>query len=369
MEEVVLRFGSFRELLTDGAPELTSGAIDVLIVMLQAQRGTAVPYRPQTIGLVERFHRTWNDCVAVFMQDKTRKDWSLWVRFAVYAYNSARHSTVMLTPNELMMGRKLRAPNELLRRTEVSEVDELTAYHEQLLKAMERSQRCAEQARVREQERQARYYDRQVRNWREFHPGDRVWLYNPPRGPKATKFVHQWMGPLKIVEPAGYENFLLCREDKTGERKELIEYVSFLLSYYEPSSPLSQVAADIDEQLEYEDARQYNAATAAATGPAAAEAGRATANGGAKRGRTAMARAATDAYASGRLVEQRRRRKRNAAGHYVLQYQLFPFGDPTRWRTEDRGQWMERNGQPRSRWVTTAEYEQYYQDERVVEDP
>eukprot|EP00644_Phytophthora_capsici_P012947 jgi/Phyca11/80492/gw1.5.1025.1 len=187
--------------------------------MLQARQINPVPYRPQMIGLVERFHRTWKDCVAVFMQDETQTDWNLWVKFATYAYNSAQHSTVKLSPNELMMGRKLRAPNELLRRTEVREAGELSVYHEQLLEAMKRSSQCAEIARVREQERQARFYNRNVRNKREFQVGDRVWLYNPPRGPKATKFVHQWMGPLRIVEPAGYENFLLKREDGLGKEE------------------------------------------------------------------------------------------------------------------------------------------------------
>eukprot|EP00644_Phytophthora_capsici_P002561 jgi/Phyca11/60907/gw1.11.282.1 len=172
--------------------------------MLQARQTNAVAYRPQTIGLVERFHRTWKDY------------WDLWVRFATYAYNSARHSTVLLTPNELMMGRRLRSPNDLLRRTAVTEAGELTEYHEQLLAAMTRARQCAGRARVREQERQARYYNRNVRSRREFKIGDRVWLYNPPRGPKATKFVHQWMGPMKIVEPVGYDNFRLKREDKTG---------------------------------------------------------------------------------------------------------------------------------------------------------
>eukprot|EP00644_Phytophthora_capsici_P005849 jgi/Phyca11/80490/gw1.2.1098.1 len=184
--------------------------------MLQARQTNAVAYRPQMIGLVERFHRTWKDCVAVLMQDETQKDWNLWVRFATYAYNSARHSTVLLTPNELMMGRRLRSPNELLRRTAVTEAGELTEYHEKLLAAMTRAQQCAEQARAREQERQARYYDRNVRNRREFKAGDRVWLYNPPRGPKATKFVHQWMGPMRILEPVGYDNFRLKREDQMG---------------------------------------------------------------------------------------------------------------------------------------------------------
>ncbi|KAE8965458.1 hypothetical protein PR001_g28726, partial [Phytophthora rubi] len=169
------------------------------------------------IGLVERFHRTWKDCVATFMADEKQNDWGDWVQCAVYAYNSARHSTVALTPNELMMGRRLRLPNELLRRTAVTEAGDLLPYHRRQMSALDRSQQCAERARVEEQARQARYYNRRAKQTRSFEAGDRVWVYNPPRGPKATKFVHMWMGPLRVIEPAGYENYVLRREDKTGK--------------------------------------------------------------------------------------------------------------------------------------------------------
>ncbi|POM71239.1 Hypothetical protein PHPALM_12208 [Phytophthora palmivora] len=80
-----------------------------------------------------------------------------------------------------------------------------------------------------------------------------VSLYNPPRGRTATKFVHQWMGPMKIVEPAGYENYILQREDKTGCPDSVIAHVSFLVSYYYPELLPNQVAADIDEQLRDKD--------------------------------------------------------------------------------------------------------------------
>ncbi|KAE8983277.1 hypothetical protein PF005_g23146 [Phytophthora fragariae] len=84
------------------------------------------------------------------MAEERQNDWNLWVKFAVYAYNSANHSTVALTPNELMMGRRLRPPNELLRRTAMSEAGGLPDYHANLLEAMQRSHECAEAARVKE---------------------------------------------------------------------------------------------------------------------------------------------------------------------------------------------------------------------------
>lgn len=156
MKQIVLRFGPFRELLTDGAPELTGKIIEQLVLLLQAEQVNPVPYRPQMIGLVERFHRTWKDVVATYMNDETQRDWDTWIDFALYAYNSGRHSTVLLSPNELMMGRRLRGPNELLRRMNVSEAGALTTYHQRLLRAMESSRKCAEQAREKEQHRQAK---------------------------------------------------------------------------------------------------------------------------------------------------------------------------------------------------------------------
>eukprot|EP00644_Phytophthora_capsici_P014405 jgi/Phyca11/99042/e_gw1.3.992.1 len=170
---------------------------------------------------------------------------------------------------------------------------------------MERSNRCAEVARLREQERQAKFYNRNVRKRREFRVGDRVWLYNPPRGPRATKFVHQWMGPLRILEPAGYENFLLKREDGLGKVETIIAHVSFLVSYYKPTSPLSQ----------YE-----------ATAPAAVRTTTAATDRGAKRNQEAMGCTNGSGYTHGYLVERRRRRRQNRVGQYTLKYEPFPVG-------------------------------------------
>ncbi|KAE8977933.1 hypothetical protein PF005_g24566 [Phytophthora fragariae] len=88
MKHVVLKFGPFWELQTDGAPELTGKVIEELVVLLQAQQINPVSYRPQMIGLVERFHRPWKGCVATYMHEDAQRDWDVWVDFTVYAYNS-----------------------------------------------------------------------------------------------------------------------------------------------------------------------------------------------------------------------------------------------------------------------------------------
>ncbi|KAE8964810.1 hypothetical protein PF011_g28530 [Phytophthora fragariae] len=284
MRQVVLKFGSFRELLTDAAPELTDKVIEKLVTMLQAQQINPVPYRPQMIGLVERFHRTWKDCVATYMYEDEQRDWDVWLDFAVYAYNSGQHTTVKLSPNELMMGRQLKSPNELLRETSVAEAGETTSYHRRLLQAMRSSHEIAERARAREQARQAKYYNRRTKQKRTLSPGDRVWMFRPPRGPTASKFVHQWVGPMRVIESAGYDNFLVEREDTDGDAERHIVHVSFLVTYYYPMELLKQSAADIAEQVGHERADEETASPVRAT---TAQINAATPGRGRKRGQRA----------------------------------------------------------------------------------
>ncbi|KAE9293692.1 hypothetical protein PF008_g24732 [Phytophthora fragariae] len=366
MKEVVLKFGVFRELLTDGAPELTGRSIEQLVLLLQAEQTNPVPYRPQMIGLVERFHRTWKDTVSLYMHDDKQDDWEMWVAFAVFAYNSGRHTTVALSPNELMIGRKLRSPNDLLRSTGVTEAGELTQYHKNLLQTMKCSQECAEHARLREQNRQAKYYNRRVKVTRTFKAGDRVWMYRPPKGPKATKFVHRWMGPMRIVSAAGYENYLVRREDKNGELREFIAHVSFLTTYHESSDELQKAAADIEAQLNYEgevEREDDDAETGAVAGTATATARPVTGAAGKRRRRPA----ATSEEAWGddgeQLVEISRRRRRNKGGHYVLEFKLRL----ARRAQGDHDEHADADDDA-TRWVSLTEYNRLFDAGRVVED-
>ncbi|GMF48211.1 unnamed protein product [Phytophthora fragariaefolia] len=147
------------------------------------------------------------------MYEDEQQDWDVWLDFAGYAYNSGQHTTVKLSPNELMMGRRLRTPNELLRATNVTEAGEMSSYHQRLLEAMKSSHEIAEKAKTWEQARQANYYNCKTKKKRTLKAGDRVWMYRPPRGPNASKLVHQWVGPMRVIEPAGYDNFLVEQED------------------------------------------------------------------------------------------------------------------------------------------------------------
>jgi hypothetical protein len=182
-----------------------------------------------------------------------------------------------------------------------------------------------------------------------------------PRGPKATKFVHPWMGPLQIVESVGYENYLLRRRDKTGKPEDIVAHASFLTTYKASSAWLQQAAADLTTELADEgaDSLGLTVPSAGASVLAAAVPSRPAMGANSKRRRGEAATRTTQwADASERLVETRRRRRRNKAGQYVLEIQLRPAGAAA--TTGDE------SGPPR--WVSVAEYDEPFDSGKVVED-
>ncbi|GMF62929.1 unnamed protein product [Phytophthora fragariaefolia] len=298
--------------------------------------------------------------VSIYMQNDKQNDWDTSVDFAVYSYNSGRPSTVGLSPNELIMCRRLRAQNELVLTTNVTEAGDLTEHHRRMLTALESSYECAERAREREQARQAKYYARKVKKKREFRPGDKVWMFKPPRGPRATKFVHHWIGPLCVVEPAGYENFLLEREDQNGKAEQFLAHVSFLISYHYPTDRLRRVAADLEAQIDHENSDENEddePTTGTITRATAAAVHTTTGVSGSKRNRQALESENAWGDTGGKLVELRRRRRRNEAGYYILEYELRPVRSTRRSELGDE-----------QRWVYMAEYERLFTSGRVVED-
>ncbi|KAE9070491.1 hypothetical protein PF006_g29351 [Phytophthora fragariae] len=246
MDRVVLVYGPMREIMMDGAMEFGSNATAELLKLMQAKQATPVPYRPNLLGLVERFHRTWKDMISLYI-DEEQDDWDDFVPCALYAYNSSPHATHGFQPNELMLGRKLRSPAALLRRSRlVHPHRSLETYHEMLLQDLSTARELAAIALQKEQARQAMYYNRRTSQHLPFRSNQLVWVYRPARGPKITKFGHRWRGPAQVIETTGYDNYLVRMLD-TG--KELVTHCSFLLSYYYPTHLLDQMAEDMELDL------------------------------------------------------------------------------------------------------------------------
>lgn len=250
VEQVVFRYGPFRELLTDGAAELTGDVVTQLVNMLQARQSTPVPYRPNLVGLVERFNRTWKDVVSIYVEERQRV-WDEWLPSAAFAYNSARNTVTGFSPNVLMTGRELQLPNVLQLPGARNEIRALPVWHQRLVRSIRSAHDAARAAIAMEQARQARYYNRRSRSTRDFRAGMMVWVFRAPKGPGVTKLRHGWRGPTKIVQSVGFDNFEVeFFEDAT----RMVVHVSCLNEYHTSDRLLEQSAADLRAQLARDEA-------------------------------------------------------------------------------------------------------------------
>jgi hypothetical protein len=120
-----------------------------------------------------------------------------------------------------------------------------------LVKHMARATKVAQQAAARDQDRRAKFYNHRVRNNAKFEVGDLVRVLKPPRGKGITKLAHQWMGPARVLEDAGFDNLRVLRLD---DQEEMVAHCSFLTSYHCPDRHLKEIARLTTRELEEDEA-------------------------------------------------------------------------------------------------------------------
>ncbi|KAE9014855.1 hypothetical protein PR002_g14104 [Phytophthora rubi] len=75
------------------------------------------------------------------------------------------------------------------------------------------------------------------------------------RGKGITKLAHQWVGPAKVVQDAGFDNVEVVRDDTGGH---LVTHSSFLVASSCPSDSLGAIAERILAELAKEDDEAEN---------------------------------------------------------------------------------------------------------------
>ncbi|KAE8962882.1 hypothetical protein PF007_g20440 [Phytophthora fragariae] len=140
-------------------------------------------------------------------------------------------------------------PSELLRSNSVTQTGTFAEYHRKLVTHLARATEAAHAALAKDQLCRQLHYNHRVRQDAHFEAGDLVWVLKPPKGKGITKLAHQWVGPAKIVQSAGFDNWEVVRDD-TDEHS--IVYCSFLVSSHGLSDSLGLIAERIIAELELE---------------------------------------------------------------------------------------------------------------------
>ena len=116
-KELVLlssRVGIPEEILTDQGSNFMSVLLQEVYQLLGISRIRTSPYHPQTDGLVERFNGTLKAMMKKFTS-RNKKDWDEYLPYLLFAYREAPQESTGFSPFELLNGRRVRGPLDVLR--------------------------------------------------------------------------------------------------------------------------------------------------------------------------------------------------------------------------------------------------------------
>ncbi|GFY05589.1 transposon Tf2-11 polyprotein [Trichonephila clavipes] len=88
LEEIVLRHGAPRVIITDRAAVFRSRLVSSLVDLYNIDHRFTTAYHPQTNGLTERFNMTLADMLSMYV-DVEQKNWDEILPFVTFAYNTA----------------------------------------------------------------------------------------------------------------------------------------------------------------------------------------------------------------------------------------------------------------------------------------
>ncbi|KAK7889409.1 hypothetical protein WMY93_024969 [Mugilogobius chulae] len=157
--------GVAKEILTDCGTNFMSKLLKQVYQLLGVKGIRTTPYHPQTDGLVERYNKTLKHMLRKFVCD-TGADWDQWLPYLLFAYREVPQASTGFSPFELLYGRQVRGPLDLLRdyweQTE-TEGDNIIAYVVKMRERLEAMAALAQENLKEAQKQQKTWFDQKAK--------------------------------------------------------------------------------------------------------------------------------------------------------------------------------------------------------------
>jgi hypothetical protein len=110
-EDIFIRFGVPRELVTDGGPPFTSHGFKATLQKYHIQHRMTIAYHPQANGQMESTNKVIEAILTKTVKEN-RKDWSYRLLEALWAYRTTWRNTTGFSLYELVYGKSVVFPVE-----------------------------------------------------------------------------------------------------------------------------------------------------------------------------------------------------------------------------------------------------------------
>ena len=198
--EVYARVGIPHEVLTDMGSQFVSDIMKEVSRLLSIKRLVCTPYHPICNGLVEKWNGNFKLMLKRMCAERPR-DWHRYVAPLLFAYREAPNDSLKFSPFELLFGRKVRGPMDILRQLWTKEdiSPEIKTTYQYVVDLKQRLSDTCELAHdmlSRSQSKYKTYYDRKARP-RTLQEGEQVLILLPT---DRNKLLMQWRGPYTVVK-------------------------------------------------------------------------------------------------------------------------------------------------------------------------
>ena len=214
VEEFVCRYGVPLEVHTDQGRNFESALFQSVCKILGCSKTRTTAFHPQSDGMVERFNRTLEDLMAKTVADH-QKDWDDCLPLVMMAYRSSQHEATGYAPSELMMGRQMILPVDLLMGCSGTPQSSYPEFTEKLQDRMAYTHELARKRLKVKTDRNKRAYD--TRKAGEGHTlGDAVWLHTKKRKKGISpKLQRSWTGPFYVLDVLSDVTYRIQETPKT----------------------------------------------------------------------------------------------------------------------------------------------------------
>ncbi|KAK7101556.1 hypothetical protein V1264_019921 [Littorina saxatilis] len=246
--DIFSRIGVPEEILTDLGTQFVSECMEEVNRLLSIRHLTTTPYHPMCNGLVEKFNATLKSTLKKLCSEQPRQ-WHRYINALLFAYREVPQESTGFSPFELMYGRTVRGPMQILKELWTKDVDtpEVKNSYQYVFELGEKLEETLEIAREnlrKSQDSGKHYYDRKAVN-RKFTPGKKVLILLPT---DHNKLLMQWKGPYEVEAVVGINDYKV----NVG-KKSKIYHANLLKLYVERPPEAVQVAASVEEPAELDE--------------------------------------------------------------------------------------------------------------------
>ena len=226
--DIYSRLGIPEQVLSDLGTQFVSDCMREVSRLLSVKQLTTTPYHPMCNGLVEKFNGTLKMMLKRLCSEQP-KQWHRYINALLFAYREVPQESTGFAPFELLYGRTVRGPMNILRELWTNEVNEPEVrnsyqYVFELREKLEQTLAIATQNLQKAKDKQKIYYDKKAKP-KNLKAGDKVLILLPT---DSNKLLMQWKGPYRVVEVLGLNDYAV---EVNGKRK--VYHANLLKKYFE----------------------------------------------------------------------------------------------------------------------------------------